>query len=379
VPGERAQDLLIVAALSRRLARAGATTLNNFAWFAARRGEHATALDAARRAVAMPDAPASAIRALERLAAGRTDGILLAADDESPSDRRPTGNPLAAAVAAHRQQESAVAEACYRAAIEDPEVATQAWNGLAVLHEQRHERVAADAAWDRALAAHSSAAAHNRALAMLRRGFPHRARAVLAPRLDRSPIEPQLHFLAGYAALADQDPAQALPLLAAAAAADPDSARAHFTLGLAFERMGMHGDALAAIRRALLISPWYLPQVWLLERDAAGTLVELPAESGDGESASHTDEVLLTLGRSLLQTAHLGEALAVFDQVLAHQPSQTAALFHRGVVLAKLRRYDEAFDDWATVGRVDPAGDLGLASRRHARSARQLATLFAGA
>ena len=74
---------------------------------------------------------------------------------------------------------------------------------------------------------------------------------------------------------------------------------------------------------------------------------------------------------------HLGEAMAVFDQVLARQPTQTAALFHRGVVLAKLRRYTEALEDWETVGRVDPDGPLGEMSRRHARSARQLASLFA--
>ncbi|HEY3935036.1 MAG TPA: tetratricopeptide repeat protein [Gemmatimonadales bacterium] len=376
--GERDQDVGIVAALGRRLASANATTLNNFAWFAARHGEHAAALDAARRAVSMPDAPHAALRALERLAAGRTDGILLAADDAAPAGRRPAGSPLAAAVAAHRQMEAVMAEACYRAAIDDPRLAAAAWNGLAVLHEHRHERVAADAAWGRALASGSVAAAHNRALAMLRRGLPHRARAALAPWLERTPVPAVLHFLAGYAALADQDPGSALPLLAAAAASDPDSARAQFTLGLAFERTGRHDDALAAIRRALLLSPWYLPQVWLLERDATGTLVELPADSVDSDPGLHTDDVLLTLGRSLLQTAHLGEALAVFDQVLAHQPSQPAALFHRGVVLAKLRRYDEAFDDWETVGRVDPGTEIGSASRRHARSARQLASLFAG-
>jgi tetratricopeptide (TPR) repeat protein len=106
--------------------------------------------------------------------------------------------------------------------------------------------------------------------------------------------------------------------------------------------------------------------------------VELPVDAGEGGAAAPTDDVLLSLGRSLLQTAHLGEALAVFDQVLTGHPSQTAALFHRGVVLAKLRRYDEALEDWESVGRVDPESEIGDASRRHARSARQLASLFAG-
>jgi tetratricopeptide (TPR) repeat protein len=378
MPSAGSRDALTVAALGRRLGHADATTLSNFAWFAARRGEHRIALDAARAAVALPDAPRAAWRSLERLAVGRTDGMLLAATGAERADPTPAGNPLGTAIAAHRQMELAVAEACYRAALDQSLLAGAAWNGLAVLHEQRRERAAADTAWQRAMAAGSVAAVHNQALALLRRGFPHRARTLLAPWLDRPDPSAPLQFLAGYAALADQDAAAARALLTAAVALDPESARAQFTLGLACERLNLHADALAAIRRALLLSPWYQPQVWLLERSGDATVVELAVDGGDLASVTQTDDVLLSLGRSLLQTAHLGEALAVFDQVLVTHPSQTAALFHRGVVLAKLRRYGEALEDWETVGRSDPESELGDASRRHARSARQLATLFAG-
>ena len=370
-------DARTVAALWRRLGPADATTLANFAWFAARRGEHGIALDAARAAVALPDAPRAAWRSLERLAAGRTDGLLLAAAGTERADAAPAGNPLETAIVAHQQMELAVAEACYRAALDSPAFAGAAWNGLAVLHEQRRERAAADAAWHHAIAAGSAIAVHNEALALLRRGFPHRARSVLAPWLAGPTSPAPLQFLAGYAALADQDAAAAMVLLTTAVAADPESARAQFTLGLACERLNRHDDALVAIRRALLLSPWYQPQVWLLEHASGSVLVELAVDSGDSASVSHTDDVLLSLGRSLLQTAHLGEALAVFDQVLISHPSQTAALFHRGVVLAKLRRYGEALEDWENVGQFDPGSELGDASRRHARSARQLASLFA--
>lgn len=377
MPVARSRDALMVAALGRRLDQADATTLSNFAWFAARRGEHRIALDAARAAVALPEAPRAAWRALERLATGRTDGMLLAAAGQETGVPAPAGNPLGTAIAAHRQMELAVAEACYRAALDSGSLASAAWNGLAVLHEQRRERTAADIAWQHAIAAGSMAAVHNQALAMLRRGFPHRARTLVAPWLGRPDTPVSLQFLAGYAALTDQDAAAAMSLLTAAVAADPDSARAQFTLGLACERLNLHADALVAIRRALLLSPWYQPQVWLMERGGEAAVVELPVDNGDLGSVTHTDDVLLSLGRSLLQTGHLGEALAVFDQVLVHHPSQTAALFHRGVVLAKLRRYGEALEDWETVGRTDPESELGDASRRHARSARQLASLFA--
>jgi tetratricopeptide (TPR) repeat protein len=371
---DRPRDESVVAALRRRLRPSDAITLNNLAWFAARRGATVIALESARAAIALPGAPPAAWRALERLAAGRSDGMLLVAD--GPVTATPTAiHPLAAALSAHQHGDLPVAEACYRAALHAGGHDAAAWNGLAVLHEQRRERVAADEAWQSVRAEPHPAAIHNRALAMLRRGFPHRARAALAEHTITGELTAALSYLAGYAALSDQDPAAAMPLLLAAVHADPHLARAHFTLGLACERLRLHDNALRSIRQALLLSPAYQPQVWLLVA-GDGLIHELPAVMAGDE---HADEVLLSLGRSLLQMAHFGEALAVFDQVLTRQPSQTAALFHRGVVLAKLRRYGEALDDWEHVDRVDPDGVLARASRRHALSARQLAALFASA
>ncbi len=297
MPAARLRDAQVVAALRRRLDRADATTLSNFAWFAARRGERQVALDAARVAVGMPDARRAAWRALERLAAGHTDGMLLATAGSDAPDQAPVGNPLAAAIAAHRQAEAAVAEACYRAALLQPQLAPAAWNGLGVLHEQQRERAAADGAWRQSMEQGSIAAVHNLALALLRRGFPHRARTLLAPSLDGPDAPPALRYLAGYAALTEQDAAGALPLLISAAVADPESARAHFTLGLALERLERHADALAAIRRAIQLSPWYLPEVWLLDPGPGLALVELPVEGEETGDAVHTDDVLLSLGR----------------------------------------------------------------------------------
>ena len=378
MPAARLRDAQTVAALQRRLERADATTLTNFAWFAARCGERQAALDAVRAAVSMPDAPRAAWRALERLAAGHTDGLLLAAAGSDDRAAPLVGNPIAAAIAAHRDNQASVAEMCYRMALQQAALAPAAWSGLGVLHEQRRERAAADNAWQQATELGSAAAAHNQALAMLRRGFPHRARTILAPWLQNADAPRSLRFLVGYAALCDQDPVAAIPLLTAVIADDAESARAQFTLGLAYERIGRHVEALSAIRRALSLSPWYLPQAWLLDPGPGLAGVELPVEHEEAGEAAHTDDVLLSLGRSLLLTSHLGEALAAFDQVLVHQPSQAAALFHRGVVLAKLRRYEEALENWEVVGRTDPSSELGDASRRHAHSARQLAALFSG-
>jgi len=367
-----------VAALRRRLGAASPAMLTNFAWFAARRGVHSLALEAAREAVAHPGAPRAAWHALERLVTGRNDGLLLVAAGTGPQTPMESNaaSSLAAAVAAHREGALAVAETCYRAAAALPPLEAIVADGLGVLHEQRHERDAADAAWARALEHGAPSAAHNHALALLRRGQRAAARAALEGATAASPANAALWFLRGYAALLDGDAEGAVVALERAIVLEPHLARAHFTLGLAHDRLGHATDALNATRRGLLLSPWYLPQVWLLTPTLGTAPVELPAGSDDESGLGSTDAVLLALGRSLLETGHLGESLAVFDQVLVRDPAQPAALFHRGVVLAKLRRYDEALADWEEVGRTDPEGTLGSMSRRHARSARQLAALF---
>src|SRR5690606_23648561 len=158
---------------------------------------------------------------------------------------------------------------------------------------------------------------------------------------------------------------------------DADMVRAQFTLGLVHERLGNPDEALAATRRGLLMSPWFIPQVWLLEPRPGLSLVELAATEPQSMSGTEMESVLLDLGRSLLGSGHLGESIAVFDQVLLRDPGHTAALFHRGVVLAKLRRYGEALQDWESVRVTGSDTAIVAASQRHAESARRLARLFA--
>jgi tetratricopeptide (TPR) repeat protein len=373
----RPRDAALLTAIRQRLDGADPVALTNFAWFAARTGRIEAALDAARRAAALPGAPRAAWRALERLAIGRSDGLILATGaTEQLARTEYLASPLAAAVAAHRQEAHAVAEACYHAASTDAALAGAAWNGLAVLHEQRDERAAADEAWQRSLGEPRVAAVHNRALAWLRRGDAHTGRELLGRHADLVGGSAPLLFLLGYTALLAGDAPLARLSIERALALEPDLARAQFTLGLVHERLGRPEEALAATRRGLLMSPWYLPQVWLLEPHPGGPLTELAATEDPTTEGGEADAVLLTLGRSLLEAGHLGESLAVFDQVLLRHPAHTSALFHRGVVLAKLRRYQEALDDWHLVEQADPAKDLAAATRRHADSARRLANLF---
>ncbi|HRP08240.1 MAG TPA: tetratricopeptide repeat protein, partial [Gemmatimonadales bacterium] len=326
----------MLAAIQQRLDGSDPVALTNFAWFAARSGRMEPALAAARRAAALPRAPRAAWRALERLAIGRTDGLTLAAPAAAARPHSAhEGSPLVAAVAAHRQAALAVAEACYHAALQDGAHAAGAWNGIAVLHEQRGELSQADEAWNNSLIELPQVAAvHNRALAWLRRGHPEQCRETLGHHSGLVGDSAPLLFLLGYAAFLGGDAALARVSIERALQCDPELARAQFTLGLVHERLGNPDAALAATRRGLLMSPWYLPQVWLLAPSRAGALVEIPATDPQTVTAAGMEEVLLDLGRSLLGNGHLGESIAVFDQVLLRDAGHTAALFHRGVVLA---------------------------------------------
>ena len=323
MPAARTRDAQIVAALRRRLGPADATALSNFAWFAARRGEHGSRArcrsrgggDArcAARGVARPRAARR--RAHRRHAARRRRYRTRRGGTVRQSARG--GDRGAPAAASWPSPRRAIAR---RWTIRHSRRA--AWNGLAVLHEQRRERAAADGAWQQAIAAGSVAAVHNQALAMLRRGFPHRARSVLAPWLagperrsrrcnswqdtPRSPTRmPQRRWRCSR---------RRWPSI--------PSRRARSS------RLAWHASAstgttmrLTAIRRALLLSPWYRAAgLAARARRRCRRSSNCRSTAAMLRATAHTDDVLLSLGRSLLQTAHLGEALAVFDQVLV-QPS----------------------------------------------------------
>jgi superkiller protein 3 len=90
-------------------------------------------------------------------------------------------------------------------------------------------------------------------------------------------------------------------------------------------------------------------------------------------------DALLLLARALVDDARPERALEALDRVLRFDPNHDGGLFHQGVALARLRRYEEAVRAWERVVRVAPAGAFAQAARTHARSARDLAHIFAGA
>jgi cytochrome c-type biogenesis protein CcmH/NrfG len=70
-------------------------------------------------------------------------------------------------------------------------------------------------------------------------------------------------------------------------------------------------------------------------------------------------------------------ALQAFQRLLKYDPEHLGALFHLGVVLARLHRYGEAVEAWETVTRLDPASSYAQRARLHARTALDLQHIFA--
>src|SRR6185436_3729280 len=84
-------------------------------------------------------------------------------------------------------------------------------------------------------------------------------------------------------------------------------------------------------------------------------------------------EALVLLGRALADDGRTGEAISAFSRVLRFHPEHLAALYHRGVAEARLRRFGAAIADWERVTQIEPTSDLAAAARAAARSARELA------
>ena len=140
-------------------------------------------------------------------------------------------------------------------------------------------------------------------------------------------------------------PAEALPLLDDALAAEPDSTEALCHRGAALAALGQPGPALAAYDQALRLQPALVPalvqravQLNLLAQPAAALLAleQLMAlQAPDGEAWFHHGQTLQALGRA-------DEALRSYDRALALQPGVASTWSRRGTLLKDMGRLDEA-------------------------------------
>jgi Flp pilus assembly protein TadD len=126
----------------------------------------------------------------------------------------------------------------------------------------------------------------------------------------------------------------ALNMYGAAAAGDPNNADAQVRFAAALRRAGNHAQAEQVLAAAL-------------------------------ERRPNDRTILLTLGRVRLQRGQPGEALAMFDRVLASDARSVPALDGRGVALDLMGRHPEAQESYRRAQALAPesisvANNLGL-------------------
>jgi tetratricopeptide (TPR) repeat protein len=172
----------------------------------------------------------------------------------------------------------------------------------------------------------------------------------------------------------------------------PESARAHYNLGLAYENAGRAADALFEYRRALQLNPFHLgarnnlanclihaghaeaaiPHYEFVLRvqgdhpaarlnlavvltqygrsDAAVPLLERAIRDTPDSALAHD-----TLGQALTALDRAETALPHFTRALTLQPTRAITWNFTGVALAKLKRIPEARAHFARAAQLDPA------------------------
>jgi protein O-GlcNAc transferase len=95
----------------------------------------------------------------------------------------------------------------------------------------------------------------------------------------------------------------------------PSHFAAQHLLGILHGQQGRNADAIADLRKALVISPNHLGALW-------------------------------SYGQTLMSLGRFEEALQAFDQALAVRPNHAETLYNRGLALAMLLRFEAAVDSY---------------------------------
>jgi len=196
---------------------------------------------------------------------------------------------------------------------------------------------------------------------------------------NRAPARADLRKLQGDVLSKVGDRGGALAAYRAALELDHGFVAVWVELGRLHEQREEWADAQRAYERALDVLPTY--------HEAALSLADLQRRLGRLRPAiarladmleqdPYDLDALILLGRALLEDKRTTAALEAFRRVLKFDPEHVAALFHEGVVLARLRRYREAVHVWEMVTRIDPSGPYAQRARMHARTAVDLQHIF---
>lgn len=168
--------------------------------------------------------------------------------------------------------------------------------------------------------------------ALMSRGQLDEAEQVFLRVIERAPGTPAALAQLGVLALQRGDAGAAEPLLAAAARALPRAASVHGNLATARTRLGRHADALAPLRRAILINPGAdgpHAALGVAANRAAHPSLAVASLRRASTLAPADPDLCYNLGVSLIEAGRLAEAAAVYrrhGRLLRGRPAnQTAA------------------------------------------------------
>jgi Flp pilus assembly protein TadD len=170
---------------------------------------------------------------------------------------------------------------------------------------------------------------------------------------------------------------QAVGLLEAAVALDPQNAEAHVNLGAARHRIGRFEEAAGAYRSALRLTPRD-GQAWTnlaMSLEQVGRLAEaLDAYREALRLAPASSEALTNMGRILLASNETLQAAAALEQAVRLAPENGSAHYLLGTVQADLGALEKAIVEYTTALRdatlansPELHNDLGVALARAGR------------
>ena len=161
--------------------------------------------------------------------------------------------------------------------------------------------------------------------------------------LKASPGDPRARLILGAAERIVGQTQAALEVLAPLAREQPEAAPVHLELGIALGEAGRPREAVAALRRALLLKP-DSPDGWRLladQLDAQGDTRAADEARARYLEAATRDPRLADAARALVRN-DLPRADAQLQAHLRAHPTDVAALRMRAEVAARLRRYLDA-------------------------------------
>ena len=222
--------------------------------------------------------------------------------------------------------------------------------------------------------------------------------AAAVPTLAQQPRDGEAHFLAGLTHLQENRPALAAEEFRKAIRIDEKSPYSHKGLGIAYTQMRRYPDAIAALRKALELNPYYVDV-----RNDLGTALILSGKREEGKAeflAAYNDptnprpeltshnlanayleekryaeaanwfrtsvgrnkqnaEAYLGLADALLALGQPGEAIAPLEAGLKELPTHVGMISALGEAYYRSGRFTEAKARLEEAARRDPVGASG--------------------